>query len=115
LFRRGEMKKLLLVGLILLALIGCQLFENNPFVGAWDANLAGLGFDPGDYCTITFDDNTFVEQGRMFSVSYSASGTYDYTDTVLMITYRGYATEYISYVIYDDTMVWEGVLYFNRK
>lgn len=109
------MKKLLVIGLVFLALMSCGLFEKNPFVGTWRADISILGFNPGDYCTITFEDNTFTEYGKIYSTSYSASGTYDYTDTVLMITYRGYSTEYLSYVIYDDTMVWEGVLYFYRQ
>lgn len=108
-----KLSLLLLVGIVLMA--GCSLFQKNPFLGTWDMDLSSVSHESGDYYTITFADDTYIDQGQFYSASYTVSGTYEYTDTVLMITERGCATFYLSYVIYDDVMVWEGVLYFYRR
>ena len=107
-------------GMILIVSIfftGCQ-FDKNPFLGTWRADLASFGSDPGDYWAITFyDDSTFSEESQIYSVPYlPRSGYYEYTETVLMLNFKGESDpEVVRYVIYDDVMVWEGWIYFYRQ
>ena len=114
------MKKLILLLLVLVTLgVGCQL-DKNPFLGSWKTDSSfNSEMDSGDYCVITFyDDNTFTSE-QSGSCNYFETGYYDYTETVLVLTFKGEEEwpEAMSYIIYNDRcccccMVLEGALYF---
>jgi len=98
-------------------MVGCQL-DKNPFLGTWKADLSSFpDISPGDYWIITFyEDGTFTGSEQIGSVLYVESGYYEYTETVLMLNFKGESDpEVVRYVIYDDVMVWEGWIYFYRQ
>ena len=105
------MKKVLCLLVLLVLVVGCQ-FNKNPFLGTWRANLASLAsfnLEPGDYWLLMFyDDDTFDEEGQIESVPYLLrGGSYDYTDTVLELTYKGGLKVYITYAfLEEEIMVW---------
>ena len=112
------MKKLILLLLVLVTLgVGCQL-DKNPFLGSWRTD-SSFNSEMDYcccccyYCVITFyDDNTFMTSEQSGSYHYFETGYYDYTETVLVLTFKGEEPEAMSYIIYDDVMVLEGALYF---
>jgi len=109
------MRKVLCLLVLLVLVVGCQL-NKNPFLGSWRTDWSGM-LDPGDYTVITFcDDDTFHERGQLSSTVYALKGYYNYTDTILTFDYGvGYLPASVHYTIYDNTMVWEGSIYFYRE